>query len=366
MSSSRENSPDRHIPREKECGKHRRRRRRPQDSKRQPREELTENPTNDFHSEGSEDVDPNYGASRRPSQARKSRPRTRTRLQRSPVSSSFQEGVDITSRIHHQRPTFGSNKSSNEDDEDDYLSEPPGLNWAKGLWKHAAKAAAPWGDDSPEHTVLSLEPTLIMNPRGRRYMSEPFYYERGWTDRQFAETLKYQYASLRLRDVGLAQKLVAYRQIRYVNVLQVRFSRRRRKWMVAKVLPITNSSDKEARDAFMILLRYPPSHTYHLTGTVDELIEPGVMLHFEIIETLDTSKINPAIFISAFLSLGVALAYGFAMDGDFSTGFSIGSWFITAAGFIGALISISEYGGPETPTTSQMGVGMDDAEIVPN
>jgi hypothetical protein len=213
---------------------------------------------------------------------------------------------------------------------------------------------------------MALKPSLSMIRPGRRYMSKPFYYERGWTDKQFAETLKYQYASLRLWDVSLVQKLVAWRQIRYVNLLQVRFSREMRKWEVVKAIPITKNSGKEARDVFMYLLRYPPSDTYHWTATVDDAIKPGVVLFFEIFETLNTSKINPAIFISAFLSLGVALAYGFAMDGDFSTGFSIGSWFITAAGFIAALISISEYAGPEAPTTSQMGVGMDDAEIVPN
>lgn len=57
---------------------------------------------------------------------------------------------------------------------------------------------------------------------------------------------------------------------------------------------------------------------------------------------------NLAIFMAAVLSLGVSLAYGFAMDKDFSTGFSIGSWLITAVGFIAALVSISEYAGQES------------------
>jgi uncharacterized membrane protein len=133
--------------------------------------------------------------------------------------------------------------------------------------------------------------------------------------------------------------------------------------MVAMSTPITKDSGKEDREAFMFVLRYPPSDTYRWTATVDDAIKLGVVLVFEIFETLDTSKINLGIFLSAFLSLGVALAYGFATDGDFSTGFSIGSWFITAAGFIGTLISISQYAGPETPTTSQMEGGMED---VPN
>jgi len=116
----------------------------------------------------------------------------------------------------------------------------------------------------------------------------------------------------------------------------------------------------------MLALRHPPSDTYTWTRTFDKLIEPGAILMFEVIETLDTSKINLGVILAALFSLVVALVYGFAMDNDFSTGFSIGSWFITAAGFIGALISISEYAGPETPTSSQMRVGMDGADDAPD
>jgi hypothetical protein len=179
MSSSRENSPDRHIPRGRERGKHRRRRHRTQGSTQQPREETAEDATKDFHG--------------------------------GTANSEGSEEVDRPSRKHHQLPNYPPIRVSNEDDL--YLSEPPGRNWTKGLWKHAAKATAPRGDESPEHMAMSLEPTLVMHRRGRRYTSEHFYYERGWTDRQFAETLKHQYTSQRLRDVGLVQKLVAYRQI---------------------------------------------------------------------------------------------------------------------------------------------------------
>jgi hypothetical protein len=172
--------------------------------------------------------------------------------------------------------------------------------------------------------------------------------KKGWTDMQFAEELKYQYASLKLRDVGLLQKLVAYRQIHYVNVLQYRFTRRQHKWMIVKSMPITTKGDKEGRDAFMYLLRYPREDKSVWTGTIDNVMHPGVILKFEILETFDSSKINFAIIMSALLSLGVSLAYGFAMDKDFSTGFTIGSWLITAVGFIAALVSISEYAGQES------------------
>ena len=179
-------------------------------------------------------------------------------------------------------------------------------------------------------------------------MSEPFWYEKGWTDKRFAEELKSQYAGLRLSDVGLFQKLVAYRQIAYVNVLQQKYSRDQRKWVVVRSMPITDKSDKEGRDAFMNLFRYPLDDS-RWTATVDGLIVQGAMLHFEITESFDSSKINQGIFVAALVSLAVALAYGFAMDKDFSTGFSIASWLITAVGFIGALFTISEYAGQEPP-----------------
>jgi hypothetical protein len=166
--------------------------------------------------------------------------------------------------------------------------------------------------------------------------------------RQFAEQLKSQYAGLKLSDVGLFQKIVAYKQIAYVHVLQRKYLRKQDKWIVVRSMPITDKSDKEGRDAFMNLFRYPLDDS-RWTATVDGLIVQGAMLHFEITESFDSSKINQGIFVAALVSLAVALAYGFAMDKDFSTGFSIASWLITAFGFIGALFTISEYAGQEPP-----------------
>lgn len=260
MSSSRENSPDRHIPRPRERGERRRHRHRTQGSKQLQREETTEDALDDFYGgtaniDGSEEDGPSYRTSHRPSQGRSSRPWTRTRPQGPSYSSAAPEGVDISSRIHHQTPNYLYSRVSDEDDL--YMSEPPDGNWRRGEWIHAAKDVAPRRDPFPEHAVISLEPTLVVPRRDRRLTSDPFLYEKGWTDRQFAEELKYQYASLKLRDVGLFQKLLAYRQIHYVNVLQYRFASKQRKWMVVKSMPITNKGDKEGRDAFMYLLRYP-------------------------------------------------------------------------------------------------------------
>ena len=93
--------------------------------------------------------------------------------------------------------------------------------------------------------MTSLEPRLVVTRRGRRLTSDPFYYEKGWTDGDFAEKLKDQYANLKLRDVGFFQKLVAYKQISYVIVLQKRYAKRQRKRVIVKSVPITNKGDKE-------------------------------------------------------------------------------------------------------------------------
>ena len=257
-----------------------------------------------------------------------------------------QSGADIASQKYFSRPSYPPIRISNGDDP--YRSTPPGNNWKKGLWRYAAKWAPPRGDEFPEQTVISLKPVLLVARHGRRLRSKPFLYEKGWTDKQFADELKLQYAALKLRDVGLLQKLVAYKQIAYVHVLQKRYSKDSGKWVVAKSMPITNKSDKEGRDAFMNLFRYPHVDDCRWTATVDDLIVQGAMLHFEITESFDSSKINVGLFVAALISLGVALVYGFAMDGDFSTGFSIGSWLVTAAGFFAALVSISEYAGQES------------------
>jgi hypothetical protein len=314
---------------------------------------------------GSEENDPSYGETYQPSQGRKSRRRARLPSQQTPRPAPIpqsapifqnspmpqsapisQSGSDMSPHKHHSRPTDPPIGLSNKDDL--YLSEPPKGNWKKGLWKHAAKPGAPRGEDVPEHTVLCLRPVLGVSPHGRRVTSKPFYYEAGWMDKQFADELKSQYAALRLWDVGLLQKLVGYKQIAYVHVYQKRYSIHLKRWVVAEDVSITNKTDKESRDAFMSIFRYPSHDNRRWTATVDNLFIPGVMLHFEITESFDSSKINVGLFVAALISLGVALVYGFAMDGDFSTGFSIGSWLLTAAGFFAALLSISEYAGQDS------------------
>lgn len=188
---------------------------------------------------------------------------------------------------------------------------------------------------------------------GLRVQSNAFPYETGWTDKRFANVLKYQYAHLKLKDVGFLQKMVAYKQIAYVVVLQTRCLKKNSRWVVVKSVPITNKGDKEGRDAFMYRLRYPADFR-RWTETVDGLIKPGVVLYFEIIETFDASKINVGVLVAATLTLAVALVYGFAMDGDFGTGFTIAGWLITAVLFFAASVSISDFAGQESLTSNRV------------
>jgi hypothetical protein len=181
MSSPRENSPDRHVPRPTERGEHRRHRRRTQGSKQSRREETTEDALNDFYGgtaniDGSQEAIPIYGESHRPSQARKSKPWTRTRPQRPPMPQGFHGSAGIPSDMYYEHPSDPYGWISNEDDL--YLSEPPDGNWRRGEWIHAAKEVASPREPSAEHRVMSLGPTLVVTRRGRRLTSDPFFYEK--------------------------------------------------------------------------------------------------------------------------------------------------------------------------------------------
>jgi hypothetical protein len=324
--------------------------------------QATENALDDYYGgtaniDSPQDLDPTSHESYRPSQARASRPWTRARRQRLYTDSSFPEAgpADITDR-YQEASRYRANEVIDEDAL--YLEEPPDRDW------ELARERVRGRRGSEEGWVVFTELSLVMARRGRRFKSKPFPYGIGWTDKRFAKELKYQYAHLKRQDVGLFQRIVAYKQIAYVIVLQARYSKFSGKWVVAKSVPITTKGDKEGRNAFMYLLRHPRDEC-RWTGTIDKLCKPGAILYLEIIETFDSSVIYAGILLAALLSLGVALAYGFTMDGDFSTGFSIASWLITAFGFFAALVSISEIAGMESFTSFQTGVGIEEAEDVP-
>ncbi|KAM0717780.1 hypothetical protein Q7P37_006112 [Cladosporium fusiforme] len=322
------------------------------------RKETAENALNDFYggtatftgrkkSSGGTYGDEAYRpTSQRP--GRSSHWNRQSRIYTAGVYGGVGAGVDITSADEDI-------DSSAEDRL--YLFSPPHGKY-RGDWKRAARFA------DEEKAVLYLHPTLVMTRHGHRYQSQPFVYEEGWDDGQFATELKHQYSHLKLQDVGILQKIVAYKTIAYVNVLQARCTVLDRRWVVTKTAPITSKNDKEGRDTFMYLLRYPTDER-RWTRTVDNLLKPGVILYLEVVETFDASKIYLGIFLMTLLSLGVALAYGFLMDRDFGTGFSIAGWMITAFGFFIALVSIAEVAGLERVTSFQTGAMMEESDDVP-
>lgn len=80
----------------------------------------------------------------------------------------------------------------------------------------------------------------------------------------------------------------------------------------------------------------------------------GAVIDIDVKETFDSSKIYMGLMLAILISLGAALGYGFAMDNDFSTGFSIASWVITALGFLAAVIAAGEYFGLDSPKATLM------------
>ncbi|KAF1980924.1 hypothetical protein K402DRAFT_399020 [Aulographum hederae CBS 113979] len=52
--------------------------------------------------------------------------------------------------------------------------------------------------------------------------------------------------------------------------------------------------------------------------------------------------------VAIFLSLAVALVYGFLMDKDFATGFGIASWMVTSVGFLIAVVAAGQWLGLES------------------
>lgn len=124
------------------------------------------------------------------------------------------------------------------------------------------------------------------------------------------------------------------------------------KWMVADRVPITPLDDPDSRSIFMYQLRHPNAKNSHWANKLDSLILQGSVLDLEIKETFDSIKIYIGLLLAVLSSLAIALAYGFVMENDFSTGFSIASWIITAFGFLAAVIAASEYFGLEKPTAT--------------
>ncbi|KAF7193862.1 hypothetical protein HII31_04752 [Pseudocercospora fuligena] len=238
---------------------------------------------------------------------------------------------------------------------------------SKGLWARAA-------DYSRGGARLKLQLKLVLTRHGERYKSRGFVYEKGtWDDFEFARRLTHEYRRLKTEHIGLVQKLTAYKAISFVYFLQYHAfpdsEYKHGRWQISDKKAIMNQDDDRGRAFFAFQLRKKArsvSKLFHVfrdngerrrqkhsrvwVDNLDELIEPGAVIDLEIKETFDSTKIYAALLLVILLSLGAALGYGFGMNNDFSTGFSIASWLITAFGFFAAIVAAGEYFGLDRPT----------------
>lgn len=222
---------------------------------------------------------------------------------------------------------------------------------------------------------MKLTLKLVLTRKGERYKGRPFLYEtNSWDDVVFAHRLRREYRSLKTDQIGLMQKLTSYKTISFVYFLQYHAFEDNRfdfgRWEITNRVPIVPRQDEKARSFFMYQFKkrvrkeskilstlamdkiFPKKRPRDWIRRLETLIEPGAVIDIEVKETFDSMKIYFGLLLAVLLSLGVALAYGFVMDNDFSTGFSIGSWLLTAFGFFAAVVAAGEYLGLDGPTAT--------------
>ncbi|CAK3876407.1 Hypothetical predicted protein [Lecanosticta acicola] len=236
-----------------------------------------------------------------------------------------------------------------------------------GLWDRAAVRQLPG--------VLKLNLKLVLTRKGERYKGRPFSYEtHSWDDVDFAHRLRKEYRSLKTEQIGLMQKATSYKTISFIYFLQYHAFQdpgyRSGRWEITDRVPIVPREDEKARSFFMYQFKRrvqkvsklfstlsdkkppPPKRSRDWIRRLEFLIEPGAVIDIEVKETFDSMKIYLGLLLAVLLSLGVALAYGLVKDNDFSTGFSIASWLLTAFGFFAAVVAAGEYLGLESPTAT--------------
>ncbi|KAK5125343.1 hypothetical protein LTR85_000452 [Meristemomyces frigidus] len=277
-----------------------------------------------------------------------------------------------------------SNFDADVDDDDEepaegkYHLSPPSNDVHRSYWRRAGRASK---DDTLEARIC-----LIVPRHGNRHRSHPFHYITGpktskpkgeesplgpptWDDARLAQELKRRYASLKTREIGIMQKVFAYKKIAYIYVLQskcLRDATPHGHWEIVDTSAITSEEDGQGRDNFMYKMRYPRGTDRVWTQTIDNFIVRGAVIELEVVETFDGGKIYWLVLLAVLLSLGAGLGYGFAMGNDFGTGFSIASWILTAFGFFAAVIAAGEYFGLEKPTSFQAGSDLEKGMVVPD
>lgn len=126
------------------------------------------------------------------------------------------------------------------------------------------------------------------------------------------------------------ERLIVSREIAYFYILQVRCRTEDDydgHWQLTQRVSVTSKTTKMARDKFMQSFKNP-GRRCEWTQRIDELAVPGAVITLELEETFDI--VLKSGFLLALISLGTALAYGFAMNNDFATG-------------IVALVAVNEY-----------------------
>jgi hypothetical protein len=302
--------------------------------------------------------------------------RVRRSKESRPLAAAAVAGAALPSRVQEIQCTAVR---------DDYMRSPPAGAARKGLWPRAAVVAAggdegrfsssggggggprdPYDRYDSRAPPLTLPLKLVLTRRGERFKGREFLYTRGsWDDAAFARHLQREYRSLKARQIGLLQKLTSYRVVAFVYFLQYHAYPARKfpygHWRISDRKSVTRRCDQAARNAFMWKLQRLGKRGggggrkgagREWTCRLDSLVELGAVVDIEVKEQFDTVKIYIGLLAAVLSSLAVGLAYGFATDRDFATGFSISSWMITAFGFVIAAIAAGEYIGLEKPAAS--------------
>jgi hypothetical protein len=263
--------------------------------------------------------------------------------------AAFASADDDDNEVHITRPSARRRR---------YLTRPPHSTRPQGLW---LRAAAPSFPDGP----LSLHLKVVVTRSGERYKSRSIPYTKGtWDDIIFAHRLKEEYRILKATKIGFTETIASYAKILFVYFRQYRATSSRTpsgrfdgvKWDVKVFMPITIKDDDSAKTWFMYQLqklarlrsRWEEGGIGRKVvgprvwvSRLDTLVEPGAVIDVEVQETFDVTKICVGLLVAILVSLAIALAYGFATkEKDFSTGFSIASWIITAAGFFAAIVAL--------------------------
>ncbi|KXT09185.1 hypothetical protein AC579_7261 [Pseudocercospora musae] len=197
-------------------------------------------------------------------------------------------------------------------EEGEVLRRPPSVS-VIGLWAHAAHL-------DQKSQFLSLVVGVMFSRHGERFASRSLHYQQGrWTDNDLAHALMREYRDMKIDKVGVLQYFINHKRIAFVHILKFRAlahpNYQTGRWRIVARQPIEAIDTEKTRARFMYNIKAKAAKESHLfnarTGTTESTTE----------STMRATR------------LAVGLGYGFSVDNDFATGFSIASWLMTAFGF---------------------------------